>query len=91
MPLLKKVRFFHFQVVDEEAERECENARHFTNTLCALLPSLLAIRSTIEVDEAMLEFASKYCEGKILFVYRLISQWKRFNKDKRCIVLINWS
>lgn len=50
-------------VVDEEAERECENARHFTTTLCALLPSLLAVRSTIEVDEAMLEFSAKYCEG----------------------------
>ncbi|KAK3879353.1 hypothetical protein Pcinc_016070 [Petrolisthes cinctipes] len=50
-------------VLDEEAERECENARHFTTTLCALLPSLLAIRSTIEVDQAILEFSSKYCEG----------------------------
>lgn len=49
--------------MDEEAERECENARHFTTTLCALLPSLLAVRSTIEVDEAMLEFSAKYCEG----------------------------
>ncbi|XP_042241028.1 brefeldin A-inhibited guanine nucleotide-exchange protein 3-like isoform X2 [Homarus americanus] len=50
-------------VMDEEAERECENAQHFTCTLCALLPSLLAIRSTIEVDQAILEFSSKYCEG----------------------------
>nr|XP_053633904.1 brefeldin A-inhibited guanine nucleotide-exchange protein 3-like isoform X2 [Cherax quadricarinatus] len=50
-------------IMDEEAERECENAQHFTCTLCALLPSLLAIRSTIEVDQAILEFSSKYCEG----------------------------
>ncbi|XP_045615029.1 brefeldin A-inhibited guanine nucleotide-exchange protein 3 isoform X2 [Procambarus clarkii] len=50
-------------VIDDEAERECENAQHFTCTLCALLPSLLAIRSTIEVDQAILEFSAKYCEG----------------------------
>ncbi|XP_066949043.1 brefeldin A-inhibited guanine nucleotide-exchange protein 3 isoform X1 [Macrobrachium rosenbergii] len=50
-------------VIDEEAERECANAKHFTTTLSALLPSLLAIRSTIEVDQALIEFSSKYCEG----------------------------
>ncbi|XP_076031300.1 brefeldin A-inhibited guanine nucleotide-exchange protein 3 isoform X2 [Oratosquilla oratoria] len=50
-------------VQDEESEAECENARHFISTLQAILPSMLAIRSTIEVDQAMQEFASKYCEG----------------------------
>lgn len=62
-------KFFFFKIMDEEAERECENARHFTCTLCALLPSLLAIRSTIEVDQAILEFSSKYCEGMAYLVF----------------------
>ena len=48
---------------DAEEEREVLNARHFCETLNSVLPSLLSIRSTIEVDEAILEFSSKYCEG----------------------------
>ncbi|KAF2351661.1 Sec7 C-terminal [Trinorchestia longiramus] len=40
-----------------------ENAHHFVCSLSALLPRLLTIRSTIEVDEALLAFASDYCEG----------------------------
>ncbi|CAL4085330.1 unnamed protein product, partial [Meganyctiphanes norvegica] len=50
-------------VIDEEAERERQNAKHFSTTLCAVLPTFLQIRSTIEVDQAILEFSSKYCEG----------------------------
>lgn len=48
---------------NEFAQMERSNARHFAGTLRNLLPSYLAIRSSIEVDEAFQEFASKYCEG----------------------------
>ncbi|KAB7505569.1 hypothetical protein Anas_00313 [Armadillidium nasatum] len=64
---------------DEEQEREQLNAQHFCITLQALLPSLLAIRSTIEVDEAVLEFSSKYCQG----VY------SHCMESKNCPIIIN--
>lgn len=43
---------------------ERENARQFTKTLLAFLPSLFQLRSVLEVDEALQEFSSKYCQGE---------------------------
>ncbi|XP_043191438.1 brefeldin A-inhibited guanine nucleotide-exchange protein 3-like [Amphibalanus amphitrite] len=50
----------HYDCSSEQERRHC---RHFVQTLRALLPSLLAIRSCLEVDRAVQEFASKYCDG----------------------------
>ncbi|XP_018017773.1 brefeldin A-inhibited guanine nucleotide-exchange protein 3 [Hyalella azteca] len=47
----------------QDGEGESENARHFVRALVELLPRLLTIRSTIEVDEALLAFSSRYCQG----------------------------
>ncbi|XP_071040403.1 brefeldin A-inhibited guanine nucleotide-exchange protein 3 [Parasteatoda tepidariorum] len=46
----------------EFAQKERQNAQHFVNVLQSFLPELLAIRSSIEADQALQEFASKYCE-----------------------------
>ncbi|CAL1288840.1 unnamed protein product [Larinioides sclopetarius] len=47
----------------EFAQQERQNARNFVNVLQSFLPDLLAIRSSIEADQALQEFSSKYCEG----------------------------
>ncbi|XP_039275830.1 brefeldin A-inhibited guanine nucleotide-exchange protein 3 [Nilaparvata lugens] len=44
-----------------DAERQ--NAREFVVALNNLLPTLLSLRSSIQVDEAIQEFSSKYCQG----------------------------
>lgn len=42
---------------------ERHNARHFVKTLQhILLPNLLSLRSSIQVDEVLQEFASKCCQ-----------------------------
>ncbi|XP_049951444.1 brefeldin A-inhibited guanine nucleotide-exchange protein 3 [Schistocerca serialis cubense] len=51
------------RVREEYTDVERHNARHFAQTLQSLLPSLLALRSSIEVDEAIQDFSSKYCRG----------------------------
>lgn len=47
----------------EFAQQERQNARRFIKILQSFLPDLLAIRSSIEADQALQEFASKYCES----------------------------
>ncbi|KFM57850.1 Brefeldin A-inhibited guanine nucleotide-exchange protein 3, partial [Stegodyphus mimosarum] len=47
----------------EFAQQERQNARHFVKVLQSFLPDLLAMRSSIEADQAMQEFSSKYCES----------------------------
>ncbi|GFR02809.1 brefeldin A-inhibited guanine nucleotide-exchange protein 3, partial [Trichonephila clavata] len=47
----------------EFAQQERQNARSFVKVLQSFLPDLLAIRSSIEADQALQEFSSKYCEG----------------------------
>ncbi|XP_035228366.1 brefeldin A-inhibited guanine nucleotide-exchange protein 3-like [Stegodyphus dumicola] len=47
----------------EFAQQERQNARHFVQVLQSFLPDLLAMRSSIEADQAMQEFSSKYCES----------------------------
>ncbi|XP_014677838.1 PREDICTED: brefeldin A-inhibited guanine nucleotide-exchange protein 3-like [Priapulus caudatus] len=44
------------------SEMERSNARDFSCRLAELLPRLLRIRSSIEVDDALQQFASSYCE-----------------------------
>lgn len=51
-----------FSSRDEFAQIERQNARHFVQVLEDFLPKLLLIRSSIEADEALQEFASNYCQ-----------------------------
>ncbi|GIX96960.1 brefeldin A-inhibited guanine nucleotide-exchange protein 3 [Caerostris darwini] len=46
----------------EFAQQERQNAQNFVSVLRLFLPELLAIRSSIEADQALQEFSSKYCE-----------------------------
>jgi len=54
------------QVADEcNVDVERHNARRFVKTLRSdLIPTVLTLRSNIEVDEALQNFASEYCQGK---------------------------
>lgn len=53
------------QVADEcNVDVERHNARRFVRTLRSdLIPMALTLRSNIEVDEALQNFASEYCQG----------------------------
>lgn len=53
------------QVADEcNVDMERHNARKFVKTLRNdLIPMVLSLRSNIEVDEALQNFASEYCQG----------------------------
>ncbi|XP_063243212.1 brefeldin A-inhibited guanine nucleotide-exchange protein 3 [Bacillus rossius redtenbacheri] len=51
------------QVGEEYIDVERHNARHFVQTLYSVVPNLLMLRSSIEVDEAIQHFSSKYCQG----------------------------
>nr|XP_031832579.1 brefeldin A-inhibited guanine nucleotide-exchange protein 3 isoform X2 [Nomia melanderi] len=53
------------QVADEcNVDVERHNARKFVKTLKSdLIPMVLSLRSNIEVDEALQNFASEYCQG----------------------------
>ncbi|CAK9833529.1 Brefeldin A-inhibited guanine nucleotide-exchange protein 3 [Anthophora retusa] len=56
------------QVADEcNVDMERHNARKFVKTLKSdLIPMVLSLRSNIEVDEALQNFASEYCQGTII-------------------------
>lgn len=56
------------QVADEcNVDMERHNARKFVRTLKSdLIPMVLSLRSNIEVDEALQNFASEYCQGIII-------------------------
>ncbi|XP_067003777.2 brefeldin A-inhibited guanine nucleotide-exchange protein 3 [Anabrus simplex] len=51
------------QVGEEYIDVERHNARHFAHSLHSLVSHLLTLRSSIEVDGALQEFSSKYCQG----------------------------
>jgi hypothetical protein len=51
------------KVGKEYVDVERHNARRFVQTLQNFVPSLLTLRSSIEVDEALQEFSAKYCQG----------------------------
>lgn len=61
----------------ESVDVERQNARYFMNSLAALLPSLTSLRSSIQVDEAFQDFASKYCLS--MFVCKLTWTKNDFN------------
>lgn len=60
------------QVADEcNVDVERHNARRFVKTLRTdLIPMVLSLRSNIEVDEALQNFASEYCQGTIIAIVR---------------------
>ncbi|XP_073977523.1 brefeldin A-inhibited guanine nucleotide-exchange protein 3 isoform X1 [Rhodnius prolixus] len=47
----------------ESGDCERDNARHFVNTLLEFLPSILPLKYSIEIDDAIQRFASNYCQG----------------------------
>ncbi|KAF4525743.1 hypothetical protein B566_EDAN002003 [Ephemera danica] len=53
----------HCEVQSEYVDVERSNARHFVKMIQSFLPSVMTLRSSIEVDSALQEFASKYCQG----------------------------
>ncbi|XP_066597342.1 brefeldin A-inhibited guanine nucleotide-exchange protein 3 [Prorops nasuta] len=65
--LEKLPKYLHVgrQVADEcNVDVERHNARKFVKTLKTdLIPMVLSLRSNIEVDEALQNFASEYCQG----------------------------
>lgn len=64
------------QIPAESVDVERQNARYFMNALLAFLPSLLPLRSSIEVDQALQDFASKYCQGKaVVALCPVVSQF----------------
>lgn len=40
-----------------------QRAKHFVKALHELLPLLMPMRSSIQVDQALQSFSSQYCEG----------------------------
>lgn len=68
------------QVADEcNVDVERHNARRFVKTLRSdLIPMVLTLRSNIEVDEALQNFASEYCQGKLLL----------YTITKKCLKII---
>jgi hypothetical protein len=57
------LQYFLFKVGEEYIDVERHNARRFVQTLQNFVPSLLTLRSSIEVDEALQKFSAKYCQG----------------------------
>jgi hypothetical protein len=50
----------------EYVDTERNNARCFFRVLQSFVPSLMRLRSSIEVDASLQEFASKYCQSESL-------------------------
>lgn len=50
----------------EYVDTERNNARCFFRVLQSFVPSLMRLRSSIEVDASLQEFASKYCQSETL-------------------------
>ncbi|KAL0275112.1 UNVERIFIED_CONTAM: hypothetical protein PYX00_003074 [Menopon gallinae] len=46
-------------------DSERQHARHFIGALHGLLPALAPMRSCIQVDQALQNFASQYCQGVV--------------------------
>lgn len=56
----------------EYVDVERQSARHFAQSLNPLVRDLLSLRSSVEVDAALQEFASKYCKGFYLFILQYL-------------------
>ena len=63
--------FLLLQVRAEYIDVERQSARHFARSLNGLVRDLLALRSSVEVDAALQEFASKYCQGLSIIILHL--------------------
>lgn len=70
--------------VGRQAAEECNvdverhNARKFVKILKAdLIPVVLTLRSNIEVDEALQNFASEYCQGALLHLLKYTFSLRR--------------
>ncbi|XP_024084809.1 brefeldin A-inhibited guanine nucleotide-exchange protein 3 isoform X1 [Cimex lectularius] len=48
----------------ERGDCDRDNARHFIETLREFLPTLLPLKYSIEIDDAIQKFASNYCQVK---------------------------
>ena len=58
--------------MEEEEHLERENAQIFLNSLKDELKYLTSARGTIDIDQRLQEFASKYCHGKFVNLKNLI-------------------
>ena len=61
---------------------EREAARQFLKDLQSFLPSLNAHRSPLEVDMAIQQFASDYCEGKLTIELLVCSQFSSISVEQ---------
>jgi hypothetical protein len=58
----------------EYVDTERNNARCFFRVLQSFVPSLMRLRSSIEVDASLQEFASKYCQSESLTLKKKINK-----------------
>ncbi|XP_046405397.1 brefeldin A-inhibited guanine nucleotide-exchange protein 3 [Ischnura elegans] len=78
----------HFQVQDQYVDVERQNAVHFVRSLQNLIPTLLSLRTSIEVDEALQQFSSKYCED-LLSSQHIKSEESSTTQTLSLITIIN--
>ena len=52
----------------QNLEKEKQGARDFTEALVALLPAIIPMTDTVDVDEALQKFASHFVAGEALFL-----------------------
>ncbi|XP_012218258.2 brefeldin A-inhibited guanine nucleotide-exchange protein 3 [Linepithema humile] len=77
------------QVADEcNVDVERHNARRFVKTLRSdLIPMVLTLRSNIEVDEALQNFASEYCQG-VFATQQKMQEQTDVNTDSCALITI---
>ncbi|XP_071438715.1 brefeldin A-inhibited guanine nucleotide-exchange protein 3 [Hetaerina americana] len=78
----------HFQVQDQYVDVERQNALHFVRNLQNLIPTLLFLRTSVEVDEALQQFSSKYCED-LLSSQHIKSEESSTTQTLSLITIIN--
>lgn len=67
---------------------ERQNAHHFKSALISFLPTLLNLRSILQVDEALQEFSSKYCEGNFCLLLQDFRWQKLWQLNHEHIALL---
>ncbi|XP_071578313.1 brefeldin A-inhibited guanine nucleotide-exchange protein 3 isoform X1 [Temnothorax nylanderi] len=79
------------QVADEcNVDVERHNARRFVRTLRSdLIPMVLTLRSNIEVDEALQNFASEYCQGVFVAQQKIQEQTDTSTDSCALITIMN--
>ncbi|KAJ9574458.1 hypothetical protein L9F63_008384, partial [Diploptera punctata] len=88
--LEKLPRTLHHEddVGEEYIDVERHNARRFAQTLYNFVPSLLSLRSSIEVDGALQEFSAKYCQG-LFSQQQISSDYSSSTHNLMLITIIN--